>query len=404
MKSEFDVVVVGGGPAGAAVATWLARAGHGVALLDRARFPRDKACGEFLTPKARTILEDLGVWSALRVAGARTLKATLLCAPDGSRARHAPAHGPAGYALRRVCLDAALLENARRAGVEGCAVRELLRADSGRVCGVQIIDAEGVPQSLCARLVIGADGAHSLVARRLGLVRALPRLQRIALVSHWSGVAGPVDAIEMRTSGSVVCGTLSPEHRPDAPNTANLTLVVPTAWASEIAGRAGDWVERTLQARFPDLAPRFAGAAREPAVRTVGCFGHVCRPAIADGALLVGDAATFIDPFTGEGVYFGLRGAQMAAEAADHSLRAGDTSRRSLWAYQRARRELAQRYLLCDMVQTVVRRPSLLNRVVRRLDRFPDAADRLLAVLGDLKPAGEVLHPALLWRLLAPEI
>lgn len=184
--------------------------------------------------------------------------------------------------------------------------------------------------------------------------------------------------------------------------TANLTLVAPTKQAAQIAGRAGDWVEQTLLTQFSALASRLAGATREPELRTVGCFGHVCRSPIADGAMLVGDAATFIDPFTGEGVYFALRGAQLAAETALRALRAGNTSHDALLPYPRARGELARRYLLCDAVQAVVRTPALLNRVVRRLDRYPGAADLLLSVLGDVKPATAVLHPLLVWRLFAP--
>jgi flavin-dependent dehydrogenase len=255
--------------------------------------------------------------------------------------------------------------------------------------------AEGSgPEEIRARLVIGADGTHSLVARQLGLVRPLPRLQRIALVSHWRGVSG--DAIEMRARGRTVCGLGFPG--PQA-GTANLTLVVPTSAASQIAGRAGDFLEETLQTRFPDLAARLAGAEREPGLRTVGCFGHVCRPAIADGALLVGDAATFIDPFTGEGIYFALHGAQFAAAVATEALRANDTSRARLMAYDLTRRELARRYLLCDIVQAIVRTPALYNRVARRLDRLPDLAGRLFAVLGDLRPPGDVLNLDFVWRL-----
>ncbi len=399
----LDGVVVGGGPAGAAVAVWLAQAGWHVALLDRARFPRDKACGEFLTPQAVRLLDELGVWKALQEAGARPVRATVLGA-GGRQMRHVPGDGGlVGYALRRIALDAVLLNRAREAGVtiyEGFGVLTLLRAEDGRAVGVAGKDAHGVLYEMRARLVVGADGAHSLVARQLGLVRALPRLQRVAIVAHWQQVPGDGDTIEMRADGPIVSGLGFPGP---ADGDANLTLVVPTALAAQIAGRAGDFCEETLQARFPDLAARLSGAAREPTLRTVGCFGHRCRPAAA-GALLVGDAATFIDPFTGEGIYFALRGAQLAAEVADEALRAGDLSYARLRAYTRARSELARRYLLCDVVQAVVRAPALFDRMVRRLDRFPNAADRLLRVLGDVRPPTDTLHPAFLWRLLAPEL
>ncbi len=403
---------MGGGPGGAVCAALLAQSGVAVTLLDRAAFPRDKACGEFLTMGARRLLQDMGVWDRLVQAGARPVTATVLAAPDGRRVTHAPLDGgPTGYALRRVTLDAALLAHARSAGVdarENFAVRDLCRDENGQVVGVRGQAKGGEIQSLRARLVVGADGAHSLVARQLGLVSAIPRLQRVAVVAHWHGVTGRNDTIEMRTHGPLVCGMGFPggetgaDESASAPFTANTTFVMPTAQATQMAGRAGEWIEETLLARFPDLAERLAGARRETQIRTVGCFGHRCAAPVADGALLVGDAATFIDPFTGEGVYFSLRGAQLAAEAAYDALKRGDTTRHGLRAYAGARRELARRYLLIDVVQAVVRIPALLNVAARRLERYPGATDRLLRVLSDTRPVGDALHPALLWRLFAP--
>ena len=342
--------------------------------------------------------------------GARPVRAAVLCAPDGSAgAARTPLDGrPAGYALRRVTLDAALLDHARRHNVEiheGFAVRQLCRDDREQVTGVSGTNAQGEPQTLRARLVIGADGSHSLVARQLGVVQPIARLQRVAVVAHWCNVAGAQDTIEMRARGALVCGMGFPGGGPDIETgeaTANTTFVVPPSQSSQIAGRAGEWVEQTIETCFPDLAKRLAGAQRESRVRTIGCFGHRCASVVADGALLVGDAATFIDPFTGEGVYFCLRGAQLAAETAAAALHRGDTSRSGLRAYAGARRELAQRYLLIDMVQAVVRTPALYGQMVHRLARFPGAAERLFSILGDTRPPAAALHPALLWRLFAP--
>ena len=411
MNSEYDAIVVGGGPAGAATAIGLAQRGYQTALLDRARFPRDKACGEFLTPQACHLLQNLGVWNDVLAAGARPVAATTLIAPNGTTLRHEPANGkPAGSTIRRVVLDAVLLAAARHFGVdveEGFAVRNLVRGEHNAVCGISGQNADGEPKILTARLVIGADGSHSAIARQLGLVRSLPRLQRVAIVSHWRNVSGDCDSIEMRSRGDLVCGVGYPhvgEGEKNAEMGANVTLVVPTAFASQIAGRKGDFVEQTLTQHFPDLAVQLAGAERETAVRTIGCFGHRCKPATFDGGLLVGDAATFIDPFTGEGVYFALRGAEFAVETAALALKTGDTSRKMLARYDSLRSELRQRYLLCDLVQSVVRRPALITHVIARLKNSPAATDRLLSILGDTRQPKAILHPSLLWRLLIPEI
>lgn len=420
----YDVVIVGGGPAGSSAAIRLAAEGFHVALLDRARFPRDKACGEFLTPQARALLSDLKAVEAAKQADAYPVTAAVLMAQSGEQMEFRPADGgPAGYALRRADLDALLLRRASEAGavvLEGHTMRQLRFNEKGAVCGVCAVNAAKEPVELQARLVIGADGSHSPTARQLGLVHARPRLNRLALVSHWYGLSGRTDTIEMRTRGQIVCGLDFPGSSASFAldyeagrlkqtavanrKCANLTLVVPTELGPQIAGRAGDFIEQTLQSHFPDLAERLAGAERETTIRAIGCFGHICKPAVADGALLAGDAATFIDPFTGEGVYFALRGAQLAAEVASEALRRDDLSRASLLKYQRARSELARRYLLCDVIQAVVRSPKLFPSLVRRLDRYPTLADRLFSVLADLRPPADVLHPGFLWRLLAPEL
>ena len=402
---EFDAIVVGGGPAGAGFAIGLAREGLAVALLDRARFPRDKACGEFLTPKACELLNDLGAWEEVKKAGANPVRHTLLYGRDGNSARHTPPSGsPVGYGMRRITLDALLLNQARRAGVlvrENFAVRGLLRkddAENGAICGVTGKNEQNETETITAPLVIGADGSHSLVARHLHLVRPIERLQRVAVVSHWQNVSGDCDTIEMRASGPIVSGLGFPG--PDG--SANLTFVLPTALASRLAGRAPEFIVEMLEVHFPDLAQRLSGAEMEPKIKTVGCFGHRCKPAIADGVMLIGDAATFIDPFTGEGVYFALRGASLAAEVAAKALKSGKVSQNALRDYPRHRRELTRRYLLLDVIQNVVRTPAVFSQVVARLAARPAAADHLLTILGDMRPPTDALHPAFLWRLLAP--
>src|SRR5687767_1787815 len=177
--SRAQVVIVGGGPAGASTAFVLARAGIDVTVLDRARFPRDKPCSEYMSPQASRILDDLGILDRIERAGAARLGGMRVRAPNGTTfaGRYADAPGFRGFrdrglALRRTVLDGLLLDRARELGAtvqEGVRVTALRHAMDGRVDGLDVLDAKGRARCITASLVVGADGLPSIVSRRLGL-------------------------------------------------------------------------------------------------------------------------------------------------------------------------------------------------------------------------------------------
>ncbi|HJU86843.1 MAG TPA: FAD-dependent oxidoreductase, partial [Gemmatimonadota bacterium] len=185
-----EVVVVGGGPAGASVAIRLARRGIDVCVLDRARFPRAKPCGEFLSPGATPILDELGVRDAVEAAGALRLERVRIDAHGAVVELDFPDDGggpPWGYSLSRHALDAILVDAARAAGAR---VREETRVEevgleSGRAT-VAARGPEGEPIAIEARLLIGAGGRNCPVARALGFQRR-DRRARFDLLAHWSG-------------------------------------------------------------------------------------------------------------------------------------------------------------------------------------------------------------------------
>jgi flavin-dependent dehydrogenase len=393
-----DVGVVGGGPAGASLAWSLARSGTDVLVVDRAHFPRSKPCAESLSPEASRRLHEMGVLDRVERLEIARLSGVDVRAPNGAvlRGDFVAAHGYSGFAphglsVRRELLDAELLAAAERAGA--------------RVMqGVRVTDVrDGVVTrehgTIAARLIVGADGLHSLVAARARLSRRLHGPRRLALVSHFAGVAGVSDRGEMHVARDGYVGIADVGG-----GSTTVALVVPATEAHAVSGDKEGYVMRWL-ASHAHLAPRFARARLLDGVSATGPFCSRARRAWAPGVALVGDAADFFDPFTGEGIYAALHGgAMLARHAVEHlaATRPRDADM-ALHAYDaERRREFAGKWLVERIVAAVVARPWLMNRAARGLAARKDLADLLIGVTGDFVPARAVTRPGFLWGVFGP--
>jgi len=403
-----QVIVVGGGPAGAATAFQLARAGVRVTILDRAHFPRDKPCSEYMSPQASRILDAMGVLEQIEQSGAAHLAGMRVRAPNGStfHGRFADVDGFRGYrdrglALRRTILDNLLLDRARAAGAvvrEGVRVTALRRDSSGRVTGVDAIDAGGKTQMLSASVVVGADGLRSVVARRLDLAATRLAQRRMAFVTHFAGIEMG-DSGEMHVERDGYLGLADVGG-----GMTNVAVVIPRTRAREASGDPAAFVEAWI-ARRRHLAPRFAKAVRVTPVLATGPFASAARRAWAPGAALVGDAADFYDPFTGEGIYAALRGAELLAPRIIDALAATTPADRDapLRAYDIARiAEFRGKWAVEQIIGVAVTFPAVMNVAARSLALRPHMAHTIVGVTGDFVPAREALRPSFLLRLLVP--
>jgi geranylgeranyl reductase family protein len=398
----FDVVVVGAGPAGSATAAFLADRGFSVALVERAAFPRPKPCAEYLSPEALRVLDYLGLRQALDAEGPARLAGMRVVSPGGTpfTGRFAAVRGFRGYsdyglALPRDVLDAHL---AVAATARGAALMErtVVEGMDPPKNGVRMLTVRsgGRRDTVRARLVVAADGLHSRIARWLRLARR-GRRRRIALVTHATGVPGMGDVGEMHVGALGYVG-LAPVGR----GLTNIAVVVDTARESP-SGSLEQWFDDLLN-RFPAVATRVAQGERVTPVRSAGPFARWTTRATADRVLLVGDAADFYDPFTGEGIYAALRGAEMAAQSAIPALESDRLTAVDLAAYDAARRrEFRGKWIVERIVSFVVSRPRLFDHVAARFARKPSLADLLVGVTGDFVPATQVLKPSYLLRLVA---
>lgn len=400
MPSSHEVLVVGGGPAGAATAIRLAGLGRDVVLIDRARFPRDKSCSEYGSPATVAELAALGIDHALEASSWTRLGGSSVTAPHGARlagrfAEVAPAGRARGLALPRRALDAMLLQAARDAGVtvhEATQLVELAPAAAGREARLR---TGGGSATVRARVVVGADGLQSRVASLTGL-RRRGGLRRVALVAHVHGVTGLGDAAEMHVGRLGYVGL-----NPLEGDLANVALVMPASRAAAMRGTLGERLAAGL-AGFPALVGRVPLDALAGPVRAIGPFDARCRRSVADGTLLVGDAAEFFDPFTGEGICSALIGARLAAPVIDAALDEGGAVRRAALApYRRARlAAFAGKWMVERMIGYAMLQPALFDRAVDRIARR-GLASTLVGVTGHVLPARRVLNPAFLWKTVA---
>jgi flavin-dependent dehydrogenase len=180
----------------------------------------------------------------------------------------------------------------------------------------------------------------------------------------------------------------------------NVAVVVPMSRAREIGEGRTEFFDQWIASR-PHLAERFVGAERVTDVRATGPFATASRPAWAPGAALVGDAADFFDPFTGEGIYAALRGGEMLAPFIVEALRvAPQKENRVLAAYEKARHgEFGGKWKLERIVGMAIAYPYFLNNAAKALSRRKEMADLLVGVAGDFIPTGLVLNPRFLFNL-----
>jgi flavin-dependent dehydrogenase len=403
--TDAEVLVVGGGPAGSSVATFLARAGVEVRIVDRAHFPRPKPCAEYLSPQASRLLDAMGALERVEQSGAAQLTGISVRAPNGRviKGDFVASHGFRGFrdrglSVRREILDATLLDCAREGGAcvsEGVRVTDVVRDATQRVVGVRTL-IDGVAGEIRARLVIAADGLRSVIAHRLGLSHMSRWPKRLALVTHYAGVADIGSHGEMHVERDGYVGIADVGH-----GVTTVALVVPSTRAREFSEDRAAFLDRWLRAR-PHLAARFAKAERVSPVVATGPFASHARRAWSPGAALVGDAADFFDPFTGEGIYAALRGGEMLSAFIRESL-AATSSRASdaaLTEYDAARRrEFGGKWVVERVIGTVVGSAPLINRAARNLSARKELADLLIGVTGDFVPAREVIRAGYVWRV-----
>jgi len=365
-----------------------------VRVIERSRFPRTKVCGEYLNAGAVEALARLGVLDGVRAVASELRGVRIVPAGAGAVALAFP--GPA-LACARAELDAVLLAAAAAAGatVEQARVEDVV-VEEGRCAGVRVRTAAGDLEHRPARVVVGADGIGSIIARKLGLTAPIARGARYAIGGHYAGFGAFDGFVEMYVGGGAYFAL-----NPLDDGRTNVMVVVPrerlARWSADVDAGVGG-----AAAALAAGARSFGEAQRIGPRVSIGPLAHDVRRPWAPGAVLVGDAAGFVDPFTGQGVFLALTGAERAADAIQAALRDPSREADAFAAYGRWRgTDVLWRRRLGRAVKLLVDVPPLARRAARGLARFPDAGTALLEALAGVGPPQRAFRASVLGRLLA---
>jgi flavin-dependent dehydrogenase len=314
---RHDVIIVGGGPAGTSAAIHLAMSGAQVLLVEQKRFPRPKLCGEFISPECLVHFARLGVADRMISAGGATLARTIFYAPSGRHLTVPSEWFGAGAArgLSRAEMDNQLLRRAREVGVDVLDGAQAVgvQMDRGRVCGVRL-KVEGRMYAYASLVTIDATGRARSLARRVEAAtgeKSAPRKARfVAFKAHLDGARGAAQSCEIYSYRGGYGGLSEIEG-----GFSNLCFIV-SAQDVRACDSDPERVMRTVVMSNRRAAYTLARARARTAWLSVALEGFGARePAPVEGMIAAGDAAAFIDPFTGSGMLMALESGAAAAAA-----------------------------------------------------------------------------------------
>jgi geranylgeranyl reductase family protein len=406
VNSEYDLIIVGAGPSGATAALYAKIHGLKTLLLDKQKFPRDKICGDALSGKSVGILRDLELLDEVQNLPGAFIQSVTFSSPAHEMfnidlTQTSLKKVPKGFVIRREIFDDFMFSKAKKAAdtaIENFTVTDII-TENGKVIGVKgKNDSSENNLEFHGKIVIGADGYNSIVARTLGLYEHDPKHWVVALRCYYKDVKGLTDQIELHYVDEVVPGYFW--IFPLEENYANVGIGMLHQYIKQNNVDLKTALDKAINSNY--FKERFINAT--PAEKPVGWnlpVGSKKRKNYGNGFMLLGDAAGLIDPFTGEGIGNAMYSARIAVETAKDAIKKKDVSEKTLfYYYERLWNAIGNELKISHKLQKIGKYRFLLNFVIKKAARNKNVSDIIAGMLANEIPRKQLANPLFYIKLL----
>lgn len=407
MQDEFDVIIAGGGPAGSSCSTFLSKKGLKVLLLEKAVFPRDKVCGDAISGKSISVIRELGLEDQLEKNPHGKVSGVTISSPNGSILKipipKKSGKKGKGYCSKRKVFDNILFQNTLKqknvTAIQNFSVTDLIMED-GYAKGVKGIDLKTNEQKeFKSKIVVGADGSHSIVATKLGVNKVDNNHYVTAIRAYYSGVTGMDGTIEIHFVDELLPGYFWIFPLEDGHANVGAGMLF-----SEMKKRNVKLTDSMFKAIKENkfFKERFKNAKLEEPVRGWTLpLGSKHRKSAFNGAVLLGDAASLIDPFTGEGIGNALVSAKLASETISQAINEFNYSEEFLFQYEKKlREELDTELKTSYKMQQLGKHKFLLNLLVGKAAKNEKLRETLSHTLVSDEPFKKIVTPLGLLKMI----
>ncbi len=401
---EFDVIVVGAGPSGCSTSFFCAKKGLKVLLIDKSIFPRDKICGDAESGKTVGVLKKMGLWSKAKQLPHGSTRGIILSSPNGYQVniKYPENDGRQGEGMicPRKIFDNFLFQETKKIvakTIEGFTVTDLVKENN------QVVGVKGIKNNeekvFFGKIIVGADGANSIVALKTGLNKIDPKHQCIASRAYYDNVEGLTPNIEIHFIESVLPGYFW--IFPLEGKQANVGVGILT---SEIKKQNKKIIQTMLDVieKEPLFRERFKNAKRISEIKGWTLpMASKRKKLVGNGFLLVGDAGNLIDPFSGEGMGNGMTSGLIASETIFNAIKENDLSEKKLSEYEKKLwSEIGEEVKTSYLLQRMGKIKPLLNFVIKKAATKKQVQEIISGMLVNEEAKKEFYSPLFYLKLL----